>query len=200
MEMYTVGTQGAIAHFDGTKWTRIESGTTVDLLDVWEADAGNVWVSGYDLATGQSSVLLHGSHSGFDVRYRYIPPYREGLRDTMSGIITSVWSGDNPEVWATDGARIWLLPSNTYGNGVILWDPTESIGFLTRLRGEAVNDVFVVGHFGEFGHFNGLSWHWFSELRAPSGLILQGLAVTDNRVVAVGLSASGAITIIGSRK
>ena len=33
-DLYAVGNEGNIAHCNGSKWTKIESGTTVDLLDV----------------------------------------------------------------------------------------------------------------------------------------------------------------------
>lgn len=47
-DVYVVGQPGLIYHFDGTSWTRQESGTNVALTDVWGDDAGTVYVCGHD--------------------------------------------------------------------------------------------------------------------------------------------------------
>jgi len=44
-----VGSGDNIAHYDGTNWTKINSGTTVDLMDVWGGKDGKVnWACGYN--------------------------------------------------------------------------------------------------------------------------------------------------------
>ena len=40
-DLYIVGNDGNIAHYNGSSWTKIESGTIVDLFDVWGSPNGN---------------------------------------------------------------------------------------------------------------------------------------------------------------
>ncbi|NIR94991.1 MAG: hypothetical protein GWO08_15440, partial [Gammaproteobacteria bacterium] len=52
-DIYVVGPDGLIAHYNGQDWQRIESGTDVDLMDVWGSpDTGGtggsvVWACGF---------------------------------------------------------------------------------------------------------------------------------------------------------
>jgi len=59
----------------------------------------------------------------------------------------------------------------------------------------------VVAWRGVLAHFNGVSWHQFSEI--PTDYNFEAVAVSDNLVVAVGftggLSADRAAAIIGRR-
>lgn len=34
-DLYVVGNNGNIAHYNGSQWTKIESGTTLDIYDIW---------------------------------------------------------------------------------------------------------------------------------------------------------------------
>ena len=45
-QVYAVGTNGLIAHFDGTNWTEIEPLTNEDLLSIHVDDNGNGWTVG----------------------------------------------------------------------------------------------------------------------------------------------------------
>ncbi len=59
-DLYAVGNNGNIAHWDGRKWTKIESGTTLNINDIW---------GDYNEKTGQWEILavcgniLHGQES-----------------------------------------------------------------------------------------------------------------------------------------
>ena len=45
-DAWAVGDHGTIAHFDGTKWTLAESGTTEQLSAVHGSGPDNVWAEG----------------------------------------------------------------------------------------------------------------------------------------------------------
>jgi len=59
--MYFVGLNGSIVHYDGSTFTKMESGTDVDLVDIdGNQDGSRVFVSGYNYTgelSGQSVVL-----------------------------------------------------------------------------------------------------------------------------------------------
>ncbi|RME59584.1 hypothetical protein D6779_03890, partial [Candidatus Parcubacteria bacterium] len=69
---------------------------------------------------------------------------------------------------------VWFIPQKVYyivGNFVYKtfhlgqpWqrEPGHPQIFKSAIRGEAVNDVLIVGAFGLVSHFNGVSWHHFT--------------------------------------
>ena len=122
-KLHIVGSAGSFAQFNGSTWTKLESGTTCDLLDIWGTGEDNVWVSGYDRSNYQSSVLLHGVNGVFEKRYEYLFPYRGERMDSLTGLVTSVWTDSKESVWAVDGGRVWELPSATRGEGTVPFNP-----------------------------------------------------------------------------
>lgn len=69
----------------------------------------------------------------------------------------------------------------------------------TGIRGNLLNDVFVSGAFGEFLHFNGLSWKsYINELGWFSGSY-GGIAVKNNLVITVGYEGAQAKILLGKR-
>lgn len=76
-----------------------------------------------------------------------------------------------------------------------LW---ENIGqghpnfYRESVRGNGLNDIFVVGHFGLVSHFNGVSWYHYNATQLPqfNGLYTS-LAVKEDHVVAVGVFNAG---------
>lgn len=55
-DVWVVGDQGTILHFDGTQWNRATSGVSDDLFGVWAASATDVWAVG---GSGNPTVALH---------------------------------------------------------------------------------------------------------------------------------------------
>ncbi|PIS27582.1 MAG: hypothetical protein COT43_09725 [Candidatus Marinimicrobia bacterium CG08_land_8_20_14_0_20_45_22] len=56
-DIYFVGKKGSIVHYDGSTFTKMESGTEIDLTDIkGDPDGGDIWVCGFDDLKG--SVLL----------------------------------------------------------------------------------------------------------------------------------------------
>jgi hypothetical protein len=68
MNLYIVGANGSIAHYDGKVWTKIENGTTLDFHDVYGAynSQTNQWevlavAADISMATGTTIVKLEGN-------------------------------------------------------------------------------------------------------------------------------------------
>jgi hypothetical protein len=59
-DLYAVGNNGNIAHYNGTKWTKIESGTDLNINDIW-GDYNKKTREWEILAVGGN--ILHGSES-----------------------------------------------------------------------------------------------------------------------------------------
>jgi len=55
--LYGVGDKGMIAHYNGSSWQKMESGTTVDLNDIFGLDANHIWAIG-TMSDGNGTVIL----------------------------------------------------------------------------------------------------------------------------------------------
>ncbi|RME59155.1 hypothetical protein D6779_04970, partial [Candidatus Parcubacteria bacterium] len=91
-------------------------------------------------------------------------------------------------VWFEDPALIFAC-----GSGILRRTPLgrwEEIGGVEvipakteRIRGIALNDIFVVGHFGHIAHFNG---NGFSVFRPNGAILYLSCDYQNNLMVAVG--------------
>ncbi len=192
--IYAVGDGGNIMHYNGMSWQRVETGTTLDVRDIWGANDRNgqlqilALASTYTAKTQESRILKIEGNSAAPV--------------STAGL-------------ATDMASIWFVPGMKYyavGAGIhrkrMLSDSAWIVyphGVVTSfgswgVRGTGVNNVFVAGSFGEIVHFNGVNWHrYFGGVSLPGGA-LGPMAVTDRLVMVVGhIGASRGIVFIGRR-
>jgi len=70
---------------------------------------------------------------------------------------------------------------------------------MRRVRGSGLNDVIVVGDFGNFLHYNGLAWRNLHNQTSMQG-VFTSVDVKDNLVVAVGFVGNRAIALRGYRQ
>jgi hypothetical protein len=172
-DIYFVGRKGSVVHYDGSNWQKLPSGTTVDIQDIWGAGQAVLAVASFiNYGRGLDLLQIQGtSVAKLDTA---------GLRIALS----SVWfSNDQDFYLAGDG----LFTKNKLTD--LRWDLHEeqpSI-YKRRVRGNAGNDVFVVGDFGLVSHYNGSSWRHYRDREVPSFFgLLSSAAVTRDVMVAVG--------------
>jgi hypothetical protein len=171
--LYIVGDSGLIAHRgNDNNWQRMESGTTIDLRDIWgSSDGKTVWACGYSNDFGSSILLKYDGESWKTVWLRIgnsnVSPY--------GYFVTSVW-GLNSLVLSSgrgifeDTTQVTTLP----------WFPYQ-------IRGSAENNIAVVGDEGMIWHYNGASWkEVFSHTNQP----FYSLDISETIIVAVGVEAS----------
>ncbi len=150
--LFVVGRGGGIAHYNGTEWRRINSGTAADIQDIWGS---------YDEKAREDVVLCAVSNT-YEISERRI------LRVYPTGRIDSIlWRSDRRihSIWFSEQKRIY-----TAGGGVFIrneheeWSEQESIPlyYTRRIRGVKNNDVFVSGDFGLVAHYNGVRWKSWS--------------------------------------
>jgi hypothetical protein len=189
--IYAVGINGQIAHYNGQGWTQIESGTELDFHDIYGAT---------DTKTGEQQILA--------VCTRNLP-LDKGIYKIEGN--TAVEISSSPIQWEL--YALWFIPNRHYyviGNGIYekksLTDPAwKDNGFdithyaTTGIRGTDLNGVFIAGAFGEFLHFNGISWKsYINETGWFSGSY-GGIAVKNNLVVTVGYEGAQAKILKGYR-
>ena len=193
-DVYAVGNVGTIVRYDGTSWTRVESGTDVRLTDIWGTnDWSELWACGFNDTNGASVVLRLVNGVWQTVWDRLAPPQPPYI---YTSYLSSLWSSGSGE-YVVVGGRFYrnsLLNINIVRNEYI---PT-AIGytifqlgnFAYRVRGSERNDVFLVGDEAMIWHWNGATWLRYDGLINTDDR-LYGLAVSSNTVVAVGTRYNG---------
>ncbi len=177
-DLYAVGNNGNIAHYNGSSWARIESGTTTNINDVWGI-----------FENGTSTVYC-------PVSSIFNPPQdKKILKITNSNVDSLSWNKDRIlySCWTTSNNYLYVCGSGVYQNksGQWLQENVPSVS-MNMVRGNAANDIFIIGDFGTALHFNGMRWQNYNEDFGD----LFGLTFKQNIVAFVGQkNGFGAITI-----
>lgn len=151
-DVWAVGDQGTILHFDGARWSASASAATEDLFGVWAAGANDVWAVGGSGDPAQPiGVVLHFDGAGWSVRERGLPRL-----DTVWGAAPNdVWfAGVRGALHHWDGTRITAVGSGTTLD-------------LVDLTGNGAGRVWAVGASGVILAFDGATW---SQASAGTGV------------------------------
>jgi hypothetical protein len=187
-DVYLVGNAGTIAHYDGLRWRRVESGTGLPIVDI----------HGVRSTKGEYEILA--------VADGYDRPEGSYVLSITNNTVQQVWH--DPRPYGLD--EIWFVPSRQYivvGSGV--WKsysaaPGSSWSWVsglppihsTCIRGQALNDIFVGGAFWNLMHFNGTTWRSYFPFASGS---FTSVAMKGNVAIAVGGSSNRAIVVQGRR-
>jgi hypothetical protein len=190
-DVYLVGNAGTIAHYDGVRWRRIESGTTLPINDVF-------------------GVSKAGTTEVYAVAARL--DQNEGRKILKIGASSVTMLPDSGASWNLRG--IWFTQRGPYyvvGAGLHYkqdvssstpWNhypPGEVTNYYSQaIRGSARNDVVVVGDFGEIVHFNGMTWkNYLSQTRINGSYY--GVSIKGNIIIAVGQVQNRGVVAVGRR-
>lgn len=188
-DVYFVGGRGTIVRFNNGNWQRLNSGTTLDIRDIW----------GVTNHRGEAEILAVASNNSERRLLSIKGNQVTHLAD--SGLARSLYG-----VWFVSNCKYYVVGAGIHQKNH-LDDPVWSVcapGVVTsnmsvRVRGDSFNDVFVVGAYFEIVHFNGNSWHNYSREIPYSYGSLVSVAVKGNTVAAVGFVNQRAAIIIGRR-
>lgn len=183
-DLYAVGNNGNIAHWDGVRWKRIESGTTLDIYDIW----------GEPLNNGSYEIL-------FVAAEHFIGPERKlfSLKNfsVQELSLQNVSVGSLNGVWFKSGRKYFVVGNGIYSKTNIVnkenWVPLHSgltQYYTYSIRGTELNNIFICGSFGESLHFNGYSWQTFRNLPGFYNAEFLRADVKQNIIVAVGYRGS----------
>jgi hypothetical protein len=197
---FLIGTSGFVAHHDGFSWQQMMSGTTLDLRDIWGTSDGlTVWACGHD-SNLLPSILLEYDGSAWRT-VKQVSSSDPLYADSLSGIIRSVWSSGRWDAEVATSAGMYRVQPGSVGEARRTWLPAwGSVGLFNRVRGSARNNIFAVGEFGTIAHYNGVTWHQYTEFFDMSGdPVFLSVAATEQMVVAVGYAPEGGIVLVGKR-
>ncbi len=182
-DMYFVGRAGSIAHYNGSSWTKIGSGTELRFLDI-SGNNGKI----YCIATEPFS----------------------GIKSELYEIINKRIILNDDTNLGTSSVSVYVLSNKLYVFGYYrlvktvdkagwteISEPVNFDGY-SEIRGSGYNDIVVAGSFGKIDHFNGVNWSKQRIKDKANDLVdFSSIAIKGNTVCAVG--RSGAFIVIGRR-
>ncbi len=184
-DFYAVGNSGNIAHYQNGQWSRIESGTTVDLLDIWGTSGGKIiWISGY--ADFKPTVLLKISNSAIETIFNTRDYLFVFDPKHISGGIGSVWTNNDRFVYLTTWYSLYRKSINSdsaQATALISGSVVEFFGL--RSRGTAKNNIFTIGSQNSIHHYNGITFRTFQE-PTDTDVTYYGLDVKSNTAAICG--------------
>ena len=206
-DLYAVGANGQIAYYNGSSWTKIESGVDTDLKDIsGTPDGKEIWTCGWSNSTGRVSLLKIKNGNV------------ESLWDSQTNTTLSIYRGTLlNSLCANSSSEFVLVGGQVLRHSIfnkrdvkLEWIKTynglkvlELGNYAYRIKGSKKNNIIVSGDAAMVWHFNGETWYKHTELYNLDER-LYGLAVTDKVIVAVGKRYSpgtlgGGLLIMGRR-
>lgn len=141
-------------------WRKMDSGTTVDLEDIWGIDERHVWATGTSTREGRSVLLAFNGNSWSVIydTFTQLPASQFGF--------SSVWSDNSNILYlaGSSGVRWYSTTEKWFRKAQT---PQKYISY--AIRANRGNDVFVTGAGGELLHYNGATWYLYPELRMSGG-------------------------------
>jgi len=173
------------------KWSKIESGTTLNINDIW---------GDYNQKTGEWEILAVASNIGSSSVRALLQINSNNVKQlSLSDNVLqleSIWFISN-KCYYLSGAGIYhkkFLSDIKWKNNVLDITRYQT----TSIRGVNINDVVAVGAFGDFVHYNGISWKAKGEAFLTNGSYRK-VAIKGRIVVCVGGNYSKAVITIAKR-
>ena len=187
-DFYVVSGNGFIAHYNGTRWSRIESGTDLNINDIW---------GDYNEKTNEWEILAVASNFGSSSEKKILQIKNDTALNTS--LSSQMWPLKT--VWFISNQQYYVAGAGIYQKKLLsdlLWK-NQALDITTystySIRGNSINDVTGVGAFGDFVHFNGVSWK--TDYVAPNLNYgsYQSVNVSGNITYAVGDEYSQAVIL-----
>ncbi|HZV12159.1 MAG TPA: hypothetical protein VFA55_03020 [Candidatus Kapabacteria bacterium] len=187
-DMFFAGVSGGLAHWDGVYLRTSTTGNYTGFSDIYGL---------IDPANGEESVLAVASPQlyKYTLNTSWLPVNSKGLEYGISG------------VWYTPGGPFYCAGSSVYRirslTSDTMWvkldSATSAVNYsVNAMRGNALNDLVVVGDSGGISHWNGSSWHRFTELANPEDRLIS-VAMKGNLIIAVGSQYELGVVYVGRR-
>jgi hypothetical protein len=195
-DLYIVGNEGKIAHYNGTSWEKIESGTNLNIIDIW----------GDKSTITEKTEIICGAYNQIP---RSVSDIIRINSDNTTEKLSQIGLGQSyAAVYFIAGLRYYLVGDGLYEKtfkDTTRWVNLNSnrkitSNFMDAIRGNGLNNIIVVGAYGEVLHYNGIRW---KSLKNDETTLSNGsyysVAVKNKTVVAVGYDENGAIILVGKR-
>lgn len=184
---------GSLVHFNGESFENIETGSSLPVQDIFGRGsvaflvASDFW-SGFE-PTDIAKINLESKQVELQ------------SQDSLVGPIASCWiSPDNQQIYVGGSNRIYkrAVSGNSYWSEM----KTPIDQAIIKIRGNAENDLFVVGGYNMVYHYNGENWLNLTEL-IPDRIIggnYEVLSVSQKTTAMAGDAEFGAYVTLAKRK
>ncbi len=200
--MYFVGHEGGIVHYDGSNFSQMESGVSTDLYRVsGSADGSYVFATGFQQ---QQSVTLMYHEDSWETLF-YAPSYLGDYLNGNYGRMTAAdVYGDTCYVVSREG----LIKYNYYSDDIdLLLSNEANIHYedFNALSVQSPTDVIIFGEVGDVSHFNGTNWSLDTRIDIQNGNWYDNGQLVNNQAIIIGHSfgsdgsQSGALIARGVR-
>ncbi len=167
-EIYFIGDNGIIVHYNGSGFQKVYTSTSADLLDVWgiynpEANQEILYTGG--LKQPNETVILKNSDGDW-VEWFY-NPYSDYINfnpNVVSGPIVSVWTEDPDFLYTVTYWGLYSIKESRVNDFQRIPDVNAWGGYINKLRGTGSNDIFFAGDAGAVWHYNGFTLHKYEDL------------------------------------
>ncbi|HCY76333.1 MAG TPA: glucosyl transferase [Ignavibacteriales bacterium] len=202
--LYIVGNAGNIARYNGSNWTKIESGTSLFLIDIAVNSSNQLFTCGINMSTIDGIIVKTENGTNFStfVESDNIPP-AQLFKPKLYGTISSVCF-DRSNILYAAGNLVYQyklgrwdylrsLPENYIGGN----PGTFYRGYVYKIRATASNDIWIAGDRNTLRHFNGSTWQQIGLPYDPQiDLVWRGMENENNTTVIVGSHNSNAIIMM----
>ncbi|MGE0786078.1 MAG: hypothetical protein AB7S26_10345 [Sandaracinaceae bacterium] len=150
--VFVVGYEGAIVHYDGAAWTRMDSPTTQDLWGVWGATPNDVWAVGGTARDASNAVptLLH--YDGVMWTEETVPD----LTPVNARALFKIWGSSATDVYAVGlGGAVIHYDGSGWSEMIV-----GALGDFSAVYGTGPDNVVMVGGLtnGHVTHWDGTEW------------------------------------------
>jgi hypothetical protein len=163
-DIYIIGNGGNIAHWDGSSWKKIESGTTNDIKNIIGIATDNKNCFIY-MTTGEALLKIDSKNTLIKIN----------ANEQM--LVHSVWGTSNNKIFTAGKGVVALIKEK--------WekvdDPVASMVY--TINGENYNNIYGLGSNYSLVHFNGVDWNVVFSENYYIGL---QIAVKKNQIATVG--------------
>jgi hypothetical protein len=204
-----VGNNGTIAYSSnhGSSWTKLESGTTLGLSDVYGLEDNIIYACGLDYNLSKGIVLRKQGQSWITVVEGDIIDSSELFKPKLYGITEGLWMDEKGTVYTVGnfmyqfkrgkwGYAKSLAGNTLYGNPGYLFR-----GYLHSVRGNKSNGLLICGEINTVRHFNGVSWIQVGEPYQPLNYdaFWYSCDIKNNLMITVG-KENGRATVLMARR
>lgn len=178
-DIYFVGDEGSAAHYNGTTITKLPTGVTVDLTDIWGNDE-KIWAVGDEYNTANYAFIEKSNGKNWQVIDQYDPNAKGNIEGYMA-----VFKLPESKLYVMTYNGLLRLHNSFPFQYEVLKKSEEFVIFPNRIRGNAENDLYISDYnTGGFMHFNGKRWKYQYITPTVGG----GFAVKGNLVVGGGFT------------
>ena len=190
-DIYFVGRNGSIAHKSGNQWTKLESGTTLHLTDIYGDDKGNIYAAGVDISYAKGVVVKNNGTNNWSIMIEGDIIDESQLFSKLFGRLGALWTDEIGTLYV--GADFLYQFKNKKWNFVrslpenYLGGDQNYIGYLYSIRGNKSNDIIIAGDRNTLRHFNGIDWAEIGIPYLPTRHIFwRSVQMKGNLAIAVG--------------